>query len=323
MKLKIFLSRQFLPGAIMISMYLQPGFSQGTVSSNSKQPGLFFGIGVEPSLSQVKNMGVQNSSYLTSTNKFVLSGSLDIGYFFSKYFGISSGLNYSAYNTQLNLESYQNHLDDIDLDQEPYDLHVLGTGINEIQQIGILGIPICLNFRIPFKTDMGIFLQTGLNIAVPLRNKYTTNGIFTYKGYFSQYNVWLENLTEYGFPTEMPTESSGDLSLKPIINYAIASVGIDYLIQKRVQLTLAFLFNKSLESISEYIPPENFQLSTGKNQLSSIMEGSSKVILQSFGVNIGLRYYITDFSKNKYYSKHKHNKYLEEDQRGKKIYIEQ
>jgi hypothetical protein len=322
MKLRIFLSRQFLPGAIILIFYFQSGFSQGTVSSDSKQPGLFFGIGLEPSLSQVKNMGVQNSSDLTSTNKFALSGSLNIGYFFSRYFGISSGVNYSSYNTQLSLESYQNHLDAIDLDQEPYDLHVSGTGIKEIQQIGIIGIPICLNFRIPFKSDMGIFLQTGINIAVPLRNKYTTNGIFTYRGYFSQYNVWLENLSEYGFPTDFTTESSGDLSLKPIINCAIASAGIDYLIQKRVQFSLALVFNKSLESISEYIPPENFQLSTGKNQLSSIMEGSSNVIIQSFGINIGLRYYITDFTKNKYYSKRKHNKYLKEDSRGEKIYIE-
>ena len=318
----MFLSKQYLPCAILLIIYLQPGFSQGTVSRDSKQPGLFFGLGLEPSLSQVKNLGVQNSSDLTSINKFALSGSLDIGYFFSRYFGISSGLNYSSYNTQLNLESYQNQLDDIDQDNENYELQVLGNGINEIQHIGILGIPICLNFRFSFKSNMGFFLQTGINIAVPLRNNYTTTGTFTYKGYFSEYNVLLENLPDYGFSTGVTTESDGSLKLKSIINCAIASVGFDYIVQKRVQISIAAMFNKSLESISEYTPPESFQLSTGENQLNSIMEGSSNVILQSFGLNIGLRYYFTGFTKNKYYSKPKHNKYLEEDSRGEKIYIE-
>jgi len=323
MKLRMFLSRQVLTCVILLIFYLQPGFSQGKVSSDSKQPGLFFGIGLEPSLSQVKNLGVQYSSDLTSTKKFALSGSLEFGYSFSRYFGISSGLSYSSYNTQLNVGLYQNHLASIDQDNENYDLRVSGSDINEIQQIGIIGIPICLNFRVPFKSDMGFFIQTGINIAVPLRNNYTTSGNFTYKGYFSQYNVVLEDLPGYGFSTELPTETDGKLQLKPLINCALASIGFDYIIQKRIQISVAALFTKSLESISEYIPNENYQLSTGQNQLNSLMEGSSNVILQSFGFNIGVRYYITDFSKNKYYSKRKHNMYLKEDSRGEKIYIEQ
>jgi hypothetical protein len=322
MKLRMFLSRQVFPSVILLIFYLQTGLSQEIVSSDNKQPGLFFGIGLQPSLSQVRNLGVQYGSDLSSTRKLVLSGTLEFGYFFSKYFGISSGLNYSSYNTQLNIGLYQNHLASIDQDNESYDLQVSGSDINEIQQIGILGIPICLNFRVPLKSDMGLFIQTGISIAVPLRNNYTTSGNFTYKGYFSKYNVVLENLPGYGFSTELPTETDGNLHVKPIINCALASVGFDYLIQRRIQISVAALFTKSLESISEYIPNENYQLSTGQYQLNSLMEGSSKVILQSLGFNIGVRYYITDFSKNKYYSKRKHNKYLKEDPRGEKIYIE-
>jgi hypothetical protein len=51
------------------------------------------------------------------------------------------------------------------------------------------------------------------------------------------------------------------------------------------------------------------------------MEGSSKVILQSLEINIGLRLFISDFKKNKY-SKHNSKDYLKEDQRRKKVYIE-
>jgi len=130
----------------------------------------------------------------------------------------------------------------------------------------------------------------------------------------------LENLPEYGFPSELSTSNEGNLKVKPAIYCVIASAGLDYIVNKKFHLSLGVLFNKSLESITEYIPPDNFQLRTGANQLNSFMEGSSNILLQSIGINFGLRYYISDFKKHNY-SNHQEN-YLKEDQRGHKVYIE-
>jgi hypothetical protein len=306
---------------IFLSVILLISYQQEVMSQEDwKKPGWFFGVGVAPSISKVKNMSVQNGSNLNYTDKIALSGSLEIGYFFSRYFGFSTGLNYSSYNTQLNLDSYQDNLDETDQDNEKYELRVSGSEVAEIQNINVMGIPFYMNIRIPFKTNFGFFAQAGINVAIPLKNSYITSGTFTYEGYFPEYNVLLKDLPEYGFSTGVKTETSGDLQIKPRINFVVASVGFDYMIHNRMQLSVAALFNKSLESISEYIPSENFQLSTGQNQLNSMMEGSSNVILQSFGLNIGLRYFLRDPTKRNIKQIKKRN--LKEDTRGEKIIIE-
>jgi hypothetical protein len=321
MKFEILKPRKFVIVTLIVLFYLPKGFSQQDLSYGLKPPGFCLGIGLAPSLTQIKNLDVQSGSSLSYTKKYSLSGSLEIGYFFTKNIGLTSGLNYSSYNTQLSLDSYNNQFNAIDQENENYEMRVSGNDITENQHVGIIGIPICLNMRFPLKKKIGVYVQTGINIAIPLDNNYETSGTFTYKGYFPAYNVLLESLPEYGFPSDVATTEDGNLKLKPIIYCAIASVGFDYIIDNKFQFSIGACFNKFLKSISENTQPDNFQLTTGANQLNSLMEGSSKVILQSLEINIGLRLFISDFKKNKY-SKHNSKDYLKEDQRRKKVYIE-
>jgi hypothetical protein len=284
--------RQILLAALIIICYHHEVFSQEADSITYKQKGLYFGFGLGPSQSQIINTGTSSVSGLMSGKKNTFSGSAEIGYFISRYFGVSSGIGYNLYSSKLTLNTYQNFVNTFDSENEAYELRVSASGISEEQKIGYLSIPLCLNLRLPFGKSVGFFLQPGISMAIPLSKTFQSNGTFTYKGYYSAYNVLLENLPDYGFPTDLSIPSDGNLELTPLSFNAVVSAGFDFFIQNKFQIVIAASYERSLSDISEYPSPENFQLSSEVYKINSLMGGSSNTTIQSMGLKIIFRYYL-------------------------------
>jgi hypothetical protein len=162
----------------------------------------------------------------------------------------------------------------------------------EDQNIGILAVPFCINLRLPLSKKVGFFVQGGVNIAIPIIKKYHSSGTFTYKGYYPAYNVLLENLPLYGFPSNAYVETSGNLELKPVCFEVIASAGVDFFVQKKFQFALATCYNQSISNLSGYTQFEKFQLSPDMSQINSMMGGSSKATIQALGLKISIRYFL-------------------------------
>ncbi|MCX6254139.1 MAG: outer membrane beta-barrel protein [Bacteroidia bacterium] len=292
MKLRILLIKQIILTILLIICFQQDAYSQGTDLSSGKRPGVFFGISMGPSQSHIINVGTSSVSGLLSTKKNSFSGSVDIGYFFSNYFGLSSGIGFCSYKTQLTLANYQSNFNTTDSEIESYERRVTGSAIKEEQKVGSLSVPFCINLRLPLNKSIGFFLETGVNFSVPLSKNYKSSGTFTYKGYYPAYNVLLENLPVYGFPTSKSSNAEGELVIKSFGLNAAAAAGIDFFIQKRIQIAIAACYNKSLSSISNYSSPDKFQLSSDAGQINSLMGGSSKATIQSMGLKISFRYYL-------------------------------
>ncbi|MEI6050229.1 MAG: outer membrane beta-barrel protein [Bacteroidota bacterium] len=292
MKLRIIYFRQVLLTALIVIYFQQEVFSQEADSSAFKQTGMFIGLSLEPSQSQIVNVGTMAVSNLIYGKKNSFLGSVEFGYFFSKYFGLSSGIGFNSYSTQLTLDTYQNKYNALDSENESYERRVLVSGIKEEQKIGFLSVSVCINIRLPFSKTFGFFLQPGITLLAPLSKNYQSSGTFTYKGYYSAYNVLLEDLPEYGFPSNLSSEFDGKLELKPLNFNAFVSAGFDFSIQEKIQIAIAACYDKSLSGISKYSSPGNFQLSSDVNQINSLMGGSSKATVQSMGLKITLRYYM-------------------------------
>jgi len=291
MKFRFISNSQIFFLALLLICSQYDGYSQETDSTVVK-PGLFVGLSFGPSQSTISNEGIQTVANLVSNSQNSFGGSLEIGYFFSKSIGISSGIGFSSYKSQLELGTYQNKFNTIDSENETYERQVSGTDIKEIQKVGFLSIPVCLDIRLPLGKKMGFFLQPGIGFAIPVTKKYTSNGTFTYKGYYPAYNVLLQNLPAYGFPGNVNSVTDGSLEIKSLHINALISAGFDFLIQKNIQFGIAAFYSKSLSNISDYASPDKFQLSSDANQINSLMGGSSKASVQSIGVNIRLRYFL-------------------------------
>jgi hypothetical protein len=252
----------------------------------------FIGVSGGPALTCISNNGTSVISEVVSTKKSSYYLSIDAGYFFSKYFGLSTGIGFSPYITKLSLDSYSNSLDTIDSENENYERRISGKNINETQKIYFLEIPVKLSFKYPFGKAIGFYLQSGINLAIPVSKIYSSSGTFTYTGYYPAYNVILKDIPYEGFKSNVKNDVRGELKVKTFNPELVASGGFYFCTEKKYQVSVGFFYKKMYSDISAYSPVEFFQLSTHENQLRSFMEGSEKTTASSMGIIISLRYYI-------------------------------
>jgi hypothetical protein len=245
-----------------------------------------------PSQTGINNGATLGNKKLFSTSENSYFGSLETGFMFSRYFGLSSGIGFISYGTKVTLDYYQNTLTTLDSENDSYVLNLSASGIKEIQNVSSVIVPVRIIFRVPFGETIGFFIEPGMNIAIPLNKSFTSSGTFTYEGYYPAYNVTLKNLPGQGFPTDKPNSVSGKLELKQVWTDADLSAGFDFLIRKKIQIAAGFRYTKSLSNISGYKAPENFHLSSNPNVLNSLMGGTSKVTTSSLGLRISFRYYL-------------------------------
>lgn len=318
MKPRICIYKILLLSVILICCCRIELFSQGEQYGDWKQPGIFFGVNAGIAKPCILNEVSQEITVIQNNSGSSFLGLIEIGYFFSRYFGLTTGIKYSQYYSNLYIDTYQNHLNTVDIENDPYELRITGNDVEEIQQFDIMSIPFCVNVRMPLNKVFGAFLQTGINFFIPLSKSYESVGTFTYQGYFPAYNVVLENMPEYGFPSDLIIQSKGIPELNHLSIGCVASLGLDYLVNKRVQFIAAAYFDMSLSELLENSSTGEFYLTTSPENINSILGSANNVTLQSFGLRIGVRYYLTDYNKFKYYSRPSVKKNLREYERQRK-----
>lgn len=285
-------SISFISCFILLLLFQTNLKSQSLNNKIPRQYHWFIGVSGGPAQTSISNNGTSVISEIVMTHKNSYCLSVDAGYFFSKYFGLTTGIGLSPYFTQLSLDSYSNSLDTIDSENESYERRISGKNIIETQKIYFLEIPVMLNFQYPFSKAIGFYLKSGINLAIPVSKKYSSSGTFTYSGYYPAYNVILNDIPYEGFKSNVKNDVRGELKVKTINPELVASGGFYFCTEKQYQVSIGFFYKKMLSDISAYPPVESFQLSTHENQLRSFMEGSEKTIASSMGIIVSLRYYI-------------------------------
>jgi len=251
-------------------------------------------IGANAGISQTGLLNHSNSGIsrigLTKKNSFLFS--IETGYLFSKYFGLSTGIGLSPYFSQLSLDNYSNTLEAIDSENETYERRIVGNKIKEYQRIYFLEIPIMLNFLFPMARTNGFFIKSGVNISMPIINTYSSSGIYSFSGYYPAYNVTLTDIPYEGFKSEAGCEVEGDLNIKAINPELVTIGGYYFYPDTRYKISFGVFYKSILTNISNFSPMSSFQLSTQENQVKSIMEGSEKVTASSMGIEISMIYFI-------------------------------
>jgi hypothetical protein len=267
--------------------------SQGTDSRQryTKEGKLYAGILITPFTSNISNDGFPSSAKINNKGGTSFGFTLEGGYFFSKMAGISIGAGMGSYSAALSLDSCSIKFSSSDPDGEAYEMRIKGKSITEEQQISFLSIPVCLILRIPAGSKLGFFMKAGLSFNLPLKKTYEGKGTFTYDGYYATYPVLLHDIPNY-FPSNVSTNSTGDLELKSFSQALIASGGASYQLNESIQLSLGLHFNRSLGSISAYGAGSDYKLTSKPNEMNSIMGGTSGAGVQGLGVSLGVKYYL-------------------------------
>lgn len=276
--------------ALMIICYGNDLSAQGTDILSRNRPGFFVSVGMGPSRSAIETTTSEVMSQLVSTKAKSSFGSIAAGYLFSRNIGLSAGVGYNSYSTRITTSSYSGTGHAIDDESEPYDLSISVINLEEVQKISSLNIPFNLILRLPLSKILGFYFEPGLNISIPVSKVFSSNGTFTFKGYYPAYNVTFENLPTHNFPSSTNLSDDGDLLIKSLWMSVSTSGGIDISIQRKIQVLAGISYFTSLSNIAAYASPEKFQLSTGYPEINSTMGSSSKTTLSSMGLNIRLRY---------------------------------
>jgi hypothetical protein len=292
MQYKIKDIKQLIVLISLLGLLGSPAFSQGTDMGLERRPGPFLGItmgSVRPQLISTSDLETTETN-LSGSKTF--SGTLDIGYYISKYFGLKTGIGYSSYNADLALNSYQDGLYLKDSENESYELRVTASGISESQILSVMTIPLNVVINIPVSGLINIFAEPGFNLTIPVKSDFTNIGLFTYKGYYPEYNVVLENLPNHGFATNSYISTDDDLELKKVWFDATVYSGINFAVKPNFHISTGIVYSRSLSNISGYESADEYQLSSAPGQVNSLMGGAEKVTTKAFGFSVGIRYFI-------------------------------
>lgn len=273
--------------------------AQGGDSIRGK--GLYLGLSLEPSKSLITNHGILSVEGIGSEKAITFGGTIEFGYNFSSYFGLSTGIGYSSFGSKVKFDNYQNFVgvedeanegyESADSENEEYELIVSGKNIEEDQTINYFNVPVYLNLRLPVSKKIGLFVQSGVSFSFAFNQSYKSSGTFTYKGYYPAYNVLLEDLPKYGFPSSKTTSMGDHLEVRPFTVFAVATAGIDFYVSEQIQLAVGATCRKSLSDISGYTADSQYQLSPGVDKINSFMGGSNSVSAESVGISVKIRYF--------------------------------
>ena len=173
-----------------------------------------------------------------------------------------------------------------------------GKDILETWSLVTLDIPVHLNFELAFGR-MGVYLSGGISGSYFLRKDYQASGIFDYRGYYPEYNLFLENLEDYGFKSNVNHQNSGELNFEPFYTSLDAAVGITIRFPKAKMLLYAGLniTNSITPLVGQY--EENNFITVSSDQHQSILSEINYLTLDTYGFQIGVRKYIKRINKEK------------------------
>lgn len=282
----------FLSALIQFSAFSQN--SDDSLLIRAK-PGFFAGFetGISNSHLIIDGSGSMSEMMTVMNNNF--TGTFETGYFFSGGFGLSTGIGINSFNSTFSLDNYSSNYTTRDSEEDTYERRITGSGITENQKISYLNIPLLINLRIPGNSIFGLYFKAGINMSVPLTKEYSSNGIFTFTGYYPEFNVLLKDLPEYGFISDAPLLANGEIVLRPFIIDAIGTAGFQFLIANKVQLSIGASYSRSLTDITEYNGQDSFQLTSGTEEINSMLGGSFRSISESMGLRLSLRYFFKSY----------------------------
>jgi hypothetical protein len=267
-------------------------YAQGTDMGLERKPGAFVGLSAGAVKSGIINESTLKVEEDASSGKMTFSGSFDVGYKFSKSFGVKTGIGYCTYDVKLSLDSYQNSLNTNDSENETYELRVNASSISETQSLKTMNVPVILIFNIPLSHVVSIFAEPGFSLVFPLNNSFTSSGLYNYQGYYAEYNVLLENLPNHGFSTNKTISSSDNLEIRHFWTDFTVSTGLSFTIKPTLHIAAGFYYSRSISNISDYEPAAEYQLSSIPGYVNSLMGGSEKVSTKALGFNVTFRYFI-------------------------------
>ena len=233
--------------------------------------------------------GLHNLSYDlqngTQSGRFGNSINAGYSYFFTKHWGVQSGLGLQWFNARSTI-NYFSATPQVDIDGENVEFRANYNNWQEKQQALFMDIPLTLQYRHTLSNKISLQGSVGGKISIPISTRFkTTGGSITTTGYYAQLNAELSDLPEYGFAT-ITDSYNGKLSLRPSY-MAIADLGGLYTLSPKIDLYVGAYINYGLNNILKADAKEIYQLDGVYNGVLASTQ-TTKVTPVSVGIKVGV-----------------------------------
>jgi hypothetical protein len=275
-----------------------------------------------------RNAVNSNVGNMKFSNGSSLGGELQLGYFFghTHNFGIGTGILYLSQQGDVSLDGYHMEFQSADPTGKVFRQVIAENNvIKEQQKIANFNIPIVLKYKKRFSEHWGFAADAGLLINLQLKNSYTTNASFNYEAIYqtpdgntfsydnastpstsdifwtksnyikdnanSNVQNYFNQLHANGYNVGLGVPPSNN---KGSVSYAMGSVG--FLLSPAVSYNLSGSFALIFGVHCLYQPFKNtvsgnYQLTNKVGDYSSVLNGVSSVHSQSYGIDIGARFF--------------------------------
>jgi OOP family OmpA-OmpF porin len=258
-------------------------------------------------------------------------GDLQVGYFFgkNKNWGIGTGILYLRETGNITLDDF--HAEDQSVDNNGYTFRqvVSANAIKEEIHIDNYNIPLVLKYKNRFSQHWGFTADAGVLFNVQAKSNYSTNATFDYEAIYKFVTnegvntpvyetsvIPADNdflITKAHFSKNNPTGSVEDyfnqksaagynvgLGVKPkqqggSSSYSQGSVGfilqpsLNYFFSDRVALNVgAYYINQTFKNEAT----ASYTLTGKPGEYNTVVNSVDKVHTQSFGGNLGLRFFL-------------------------------
>ena len=265
-------------------------------------------------------------------NGGAFGGDLQLGYFLGKekHWGIGTGVLYLREWGNLTLDGFHAEYQSVDNNGFTFRQVVTANSINEAIKIDNVNIPLVLKYKNRLSKHWGFTADAGALFNIKMKSAYTTNAAFDYeaiykfvtdesgvstpvydnspipgaadflitKSHFSKNNP-NGSVEEY-FNAKRAAGYNVGLGVKPdptegTTSYAAGSVG--FLLQPSVNYFFSDKVALNIGAYYLYQPFKNDETGTytmtgQPGEYSPVINSASKVQTQSFGANVGLRFFL-------------------------------
>jgi hypothetical protein len=261
--------------------------------------GLNVGLNLAPGFSTVNTKEFTNEinsvygSWDQSGGFSLFMGAEANYYLEDERFGFGARLNYTRYKSSFSLDSVaqQGQMSLTDIDGDEYLIRVKGDSLTESVKLNWISIPVFFKYRYVFHDNkkLGhVFVNIGPEFSFSVKKSVSTSGVYSYKGYYPDYHVVLEDIGYYGYVFDKPLESEPKSNIKSVNISLMAEVGMNMPLTDKFNVNLSLLFQKGLLNLSD--KNDSYIISRGLDDISPLMDSRNSVSTLFFGINIGIMY---------------------------------
>jgi len=227
-----------------------------------------------------------STPYATSKGAFGFTISGGYNYYFSKNMGISLGVGINSFGSSGELNGLLTSAS-IDMEGADYEHRNYFTHWTEKQSGYMLGIPLGIIYRTHFAKKAGLSATLGIKYLVPVKATYeVTGGDLVSTGFYSQWNLELENLPQYGFPT-LNNKPSGEVKLRSGLSL-YADLGITFRIAERRSLYVGSYLDYGFTNVAKSQEDLPFGSKGTYTSIAAATGAVNEILPVCFGLKVGI-----------------------------------